>query len=185
MIYNPELHHRRSIRLKGYDYSQSGIYFVTICTKDKEHTFGIIKNGEIALNKYGNIVKNEWMKTPKIRKEIELHRFIVMPNHIHGIVEIIDGRGDRPVAPTGKPFTPPMAIPAIKEPGPKHKTIGSMVAGYKSTVTKQINILRNIPFAPVWQRNYYEHIIRNEESYYRISEFIKSNPMNWPDDIYN
>jgi REP element-mobilizing transposase RayT len=71
------------------------------------------------------------------------------------------------------------------EPGPKQKSIGSMVAGYKSTVTKQINILRNIPGAPEWQRNYYEHIIRNEESYYRISEYIKSNPMKWLDDIYH
>lgn len=105
MNFNPEIHHRHSIRLKGYDYSQSGLYFITLSTKNRQHIFGIIENGDILLNEYGNIVKNEWKRTAEIRKEIKLHAYIIMPNHIHGIVEITDGRVDvncrrcaRPVA---------------------------------------------------------------------------------------
>ncbi len=186
MKYNHEIHHRRSIRLKGYDYSQSGLYFITICTQNREHIFGTIENGKISLNEYGNIVKNEWIRTPKIRKEIELHEYIVMPNHIHGIVEITDGRGDvyyrrgdRPVAPTTT-----LIAPMVKS-GPKQNSIGSLIAGYKSSVTKQINILRGKPGVSIWQRNYYEQIIRNKRSYYQISEYIKSNPGKWQNDKYH
>jgi len=182
MKYNHDIHHRRSIRLKGYDYSQAGLYFITICTHNRENLFGEIvgANGicpEMVLNVYGEIVKNEWIKTTKIRSEIELYEFVVMPNHFHGIVEIRRGdrsaKGDQPVALT------------IKS-GPQQKSIGSLIAGYKSVVTKQINILRNIPGVSVWQRNYYEHVIRDEKSYLKIAEYIINNPLHWlEDDYYN
>lgn len=89
MKYNPDIHHRRSIRLKGYDYSQNGLYFITICTHNRHHLFGTITNDQMALNPIGKIAHDEWLKTESMRPNIRLHEFIVMPNHIHGIIEII------------------------------------------------------------------------------------------------
>ena len=89
MKYNPDIHHRRSIRLKGYDYSQNGLYFITICTQNREQLFGTITNSQMALNPMGEIAHNEWFKTESMRPNLRLHEFIVIPNHIHGIIEII------------------------------------------------------------------------------------------------
>ena len=95
MFYNPKIHHRKSIRLKGYDYSQAGAYFITICCHDRVCLFGEILNNEMVLNEWGIIAQNEWIKTKEIRKNVELDVFIVMPNHIHGILIINDiGRGE-------------------------------------------------------------------------------------------
>lgn len=177
MKYNPEIHHRRSMRLKGYDYSRAGAYFVTICTHDRECLFGEIVNGEMQENDYGRIVTAEWLRSTIIRAEIELGEFVTMPNHFHGIIHIVDDlRGDRPVAPT--PATPNPAI----VPGPQEKSIGAMMAGFKSAATKRINEFRQSPGAPMWQRNYYEHIIRDEEDYLRIAEYIGTNPQRWIED---
>jgi putative transposase len=193
MKFNPEIHHRRSIRLKGYDYSRNGAYFVTICSWNRECLFGEIpgiKTGkpEMILNNYGNIVRDEWMRTALIRKEIEIDEFIVMPNHFHGIVFIHD-RGDRlvaqmPMIKDNIKGRPPVA-PTEDRPGPRSKSIGSFLAGFKSSATKHINELRQTPGAPVWQRNYYERIIRNEIEYNRIYEYIIGNPANWNDDENN
>lgn len=180
MNYNPDIHHRpfdtahgrRSIRLKDYDYSQSGAYFVTVCTQNRECLFGEITDGEMVLNEFGKIVADEWIKTGEIRDEIELDAWVVMPNHFHGIVIIC--RGDRPVAPT------PAALP-----GPRPKSIGSLMSGFKSAVTKRINEIRNTPGISVWQRNYYEHIIRNEKSLENIRNYIIYNPAQWEEDENN
>src|SRR5690554_524293 len=97
MKYNPEKHHRCSIRLKGYDYSQPGLYFITLCVQNRHCLFGEIENGERICNEYGKIATTEWINTESIRDNIRLHEYIIMPNHIHGIIEIIrttDGRGD-------------------------------------------------------------------------------------------
>jgi putative transposase len=184
--------HRRSIRLKGYDYSLPGLYYITLCTKNREHLFGTIENNEILLNDAGRIARDEWARSPDIRHEIDLHEFVVMPNHMHGIVGIRcdandDCRGDRPVAPTDNPVTRTMPVARANDArpcGPAPKSIGSFIAGYKSSVTKKINVMRNTPGVPVWQRNYYEHIIRDEESCERIAEYIISNPVNWREDDY-
>jgi REP element-mobilizing transposase RayT len=171
-----KLHHRRSIRLADYDYSAEGGYYITIVTQGRVCLFGEVIDGNMHLNDFGKIVWEEWFRSTNIRHEIELDmdEFVVMPNHIHGIVYIIDdqGRGDRPVAPT-------------KPTGPPPKSIGSFVAGYKSAVTKRINILRNTPAFPVWQRNYYDHIITSELDYYNIANYINSNPLNWEIDDEN
>jgi hypothetical protein len=109
--YNPDIHHRKSIRLKGYDYSQAGEYFITLCCYDRQCWFGNIQNGEMTLNQFGQIASDEWIKSAQIRSEIKLHQFVVMPNHIHGIVEITNyalGRGDRSVA--QKSITAPISI---------------------------------------------------------------------------
>jgi REP element-mobilizing transposase RayT len=264
MKYNPNIHHRRSIRLKGYDYSQNGLYFITICTQNREHLFGTITNGQMALNPMGEIAHNEWFKTASMRPNIRLHEFIVMPNHIHGIIEIIPtpphpvrthcmrppdmpnhgqserlGRVQR--APTNAATTdnhgqsepghgqhagdivrthcmrppdmpstadnhgqsepgrvqhagdivrthcmrPHDAPPITNNHGQRAPTVGDIVRGYKSAVTKRINEIRNISGVPVWQRNYHEHIIRNEIAYLRISEYIQANPRRWQDDNYH
>lgn len=172
---------RRSIRLQGYDYSRAGAYFITICTQDRACLFGEVVDGKMRLNECGNIVRHEWFRSAEIRHEIVLFpdEFVVMPNHIHGIVRIVQShdadhrRGDRPVAPTKPPH------------GPEKHSVASLVAGFKSAVTKRINALRGTPGLPVWQRNYYEHIIRDEESLNRIRQYILDNPARWAFDREN
>ncbi len=167
--YNPNIHHRRSIRLSSYDYAQAGAYFVTLCAHRRECLFGTIDNDAMVLNGYGEIVREE-LKSSEIRLEIRLGEYVIMPNHFHAIVCIVnnrnDRRGDRPVAPTG----------------PTPQSIGALIAGFKSAVTKRINAIRNTPSISVWQRNYYEHIIRNETDYYRIAKYITDNPRCWRED---
>ena len=198
-IYNPDRHHRRSIRLRGYDYSRAGAYFLTICTHQQTMLFGEIIDGEMALNELGHIVEQEWAESERIRAEIQLDEWVVMPNHFHGIVWIsrdveIDaqhfGRGDRPVAPTSTSVNHPaqLDIPTstpVVPTGPKSKSIGALVAGFKSAVTKSINTIRRTPGSPVWQRNYYEHVIRDEAALNRIRQYIIENPALWDKDMYN
>lgn len=172
--FNPHIHHRHTIRLAGYDYSRAGAYFLTLCAHHHKNIFGTIVDDRIELNACGRIVHNEWLKSAKIRWEIELDEFIIMPDHLHGIVIIhdIDRRGDRPVAPT------------VVKPGPRSKTIGAMIAGFKSAVTTQINQIRKTPMCPVWQRNYYEHVIRDEKDLSYIREYVVNNPKYWAYDEY-
>ncbi len=189
MPYNPLIHNRQSIRLPGYDYSSEGYYFLTICTHHHQQIFGKINNCMMNLNQLGQFVHNEWKKSVIIRTEIELGAFIIMPNHMHAIVHITR-RGFRPNAPTMDAHTPP--ITAMNAPttnantpsGLQPKTIGSLVAGFKSSVTKQINIIRKSPGEPVWQRNYWDHIIRTDESYDQIEDYIINNPSNWYNDKF-
>jgi putative transposase len=176
MKYNPQIHHRRSIRLKGYDYSQAGAYFITICTKNRKCLFGQVVNGEMILNEMGQIAYNEWLKTPELRPNVSLDVFVIMPNHVHGIIVIIDmGEFDSPIPPPSADMPPtPFRSPS--------NNIGAIVRRYKSSVTKQINLLNYSGSA--WHRNYHEHIIRNEESYHRISDYIINNPKKWNDDKF-
>jgi len=186
------IHHRRSIRLKGYDYTLAGFYFITICTHQRQSLFGEIIDGEMRLNSLGRIVQDEWTKTAVIRPEIELGEFVIMPNHIHGIIIIHESVGayghtplqNDPNAPSN--HTPqhdesysPANPSAFRSPS---RTIGAVVRGYKSAVTKQVNLLRDAPGVPVWQRNYYEHIIRDEKSHLEIALYILDNPINWQKD---
>ncbi len=166
---------RKSIRLKGYDYARPGAYFITLCAKNRICLFGHINDRKMCLNETGKIVAEEWGKSAKIRQEIELDVFCIMPNHLHGIVWIksnsVDCRGDRPVAPTAR--------------GPHQKSIGGLVGGVKSAVTKRINLVRGTPGLPVWQRNYYEHIIRDEASLNQLRQYITDNPLRWQEDPEN
>ncbi len=166
MQYRSEKHYRRSIRLKEYDYSHTGAYFVTICAYNGESLFGKIIDGKMQLNEFGWVINEEWLRSNNLRKEIELDEFVVMPNHLHGIVFITESN----VGATGRSPLPK---------GPKPKSIGAFIAGFKSAATKSINKIRATPGMPVWQRNYFEHIIRNEESLNRIREYILANPLTW------
>lgn len=170
---------RRSIRLPGYDYSQAGYYFVTICCYQRKCLLGEIINGTMRLNQYGEIVQKEWLKSAVIRTEISLDEFIVMPNHFHGIVIINPvGANINPVGANGCSPLPESSKKPIM-PLMKPKSLSSLMAGFKSSVTKQINIIRNTPGTKVWQRNYYEHIIRDEKALNNIRQYIINNPMSW------
>ena len=272
--YDPNIHHRRSIRLKGYDYSQMGVYFITICCQDRTCLFGDVVDGEMVLNEYGRIALEEWIKTTTIRPNVELREFVIMPNHIHAIIRFI-GEGECN-SPNGKVElrTPENLMDAFNTPQPSSctclndqrrgeshspnenenlcapietgecnsnqqrgecnlnqqrgecnsnqqtgecnsnqqrgecnsnqqrgecnsnqqtgecnsplrgpsQTVGAVVRGYKSAVTKKLNELGI--GCSVWQRNYYEHIIRNEQSYINIAEYIIKNPAKWQEDRF-
>jgi putative transposase len=187
MKYNPDIHHRRSIRLKGYDYSQAGAYFVTICICNKECLLGDIVDGEMRLSNYGNIAKKCWDDLPNHYSYIGLDAFIIMPNHVHGIIVIdyIVGAGFKPAR-----FKPALLDNHVVnnraglKPAPTTKYYGlpEIVRAFKTFSSRQINRVRNTPGVPVWQRNYYEHIIRNESELYKIREYIVGNSLNWKDD---
>ncbi|MBE7411049.1 MAG: hypothetical protein L6Q54_11020 [Leptospiraceae bacterium] len=175
MSYNPKIHKRRPIRLKGYDYSQAGLYFITICCKNKEYLFGNIANGEMVLNDAGKIANQFWMDIPNHFPNAKLHEYVVMPNHVHGIIELIENH--HPPRPYSQNQFQKM-IP---------RSISSIVKGYKIGVTKWFRnaSMDDFPIErAIWQRNYYEHIIRNEQLYWTISKYIKNNPANWHDDEY-
>jgi putative transposase len=196
MRYDSERHHRRSIRLKGYDYRQVGGYFITLVTQDRACLFGEVVDGEMRMNEYGQIAWEEWFRSAEIRREIRLYpdEFVVMPNHIHGIVWIVEphvgATGPSPLPNHSSPNQPPplpngLFLPSSHPRGPARQSLSSFIGGYKSAVTKQINALRGAPGAPVWQRNYYEHIIRNEDDLEAIRYYILTNPSRWHEDREN
>jgi REP element-mobilizing transposase RayT len=179
MKFDPEKHHRQSIRLRDYNYSQPGYYFLTICTYKKQCWFGEIKNDQMYINQIGKIVANEWLNTPKIRPNFQLDEWVIMPNHLHGIViinERISGLVDEKITLWGA-----RNAPLRQEPN----SISSFVAGFKSAATKRINLLRDNRDIPIWQRNHYESIIRDEQSLITIQEYIKNNPCQWQKDSDN
>jgi putative transposase len=180
--YNPKIHNRQSNRLKGYDYSACGLYFITICCQNMEHRFGNvvkIKNLHDAImdfNEPGNMVNKEWLNLKTRFPNIELHEFQTMPNHFHGIIEILDvADGHRPTDDTEKP---------------KNNTICDMMDAFKSlTTVAYINGVKNLNWPQfdkkLWQRNFHDHIIRNETEYIRISNYILNNPSKWHEDKFN
>jgi len=183
MTDQPKEHHRRSLRLKGYDYSQAGAYFVTICAYGKACLFGEIESGVMRLNEYGEIVASEWMKSAELRLEIDCGEFVVMPNHFHGIVCIVGAYGNTPISCDEKKMVSSRNKGVLPyAPTSPSRNVGSMVRGFKGATSRRINQLRNTPGASVWQRNYYEHIIRDEADYNRIAEYVTYNPQRWMED---
>jgi putative transposase len=195
MKFDPKKHHRESVRMKGYDYSLAGAYFITLVTYQREMLFGGIINEEIKLNHRGEIVQEEWFRSADIRREIRLYpeEFVVMPNHIHGIVWIVDdisknvgadidvganGRDKNVVGATGQsPLRPNYPH------GPAKQSLSSFIVGFKSAVTKRIRDELNE--TGIWQRNYYDRIIRNDRELDAIRKYIQTNPMNWAKDDEN
>ncbi|MRR09433.1 hypothetical protein EG831_05025 [bacterium] len=174
--------HRSSIRLQGYDYSAAGAYYVTICTHDRSCLFGDVVGGVMIMNECGRIVEQELIRTPTIRREIRLDTWVVMPNHVHVIIVIDDvGSQDVAVQPVGATGRSPLPAPR----GPSPRSLGSFIAGFKSSVTMRINQHQNTPGHPVWQRNYYEHVVRNGRSYDTIKRYVLENPLHWGQDAEN
>ena len=184
--YDPAIHHRRSIRLQCYDYTQIGLYFITICCHDKICYFGKIENGEIVLNDFGKIAYNELVKLPERYPDVLSDVFQIMPNHVHAIIEIVGAT--LAVAQNTDSIRTEMHVGtrAGASPAPTVQyTVGNIIGAYKSRVANQcLEILKfhNKHMGKLWQRNYYEHIIRNDESYHNIVDYIINNPVNWEKD---
>ena len=163
MNHNGRKYYRRNLRLKGYDYSRPGAYFITICTHERQFLFGEISDGKMLLNRYGRVAHNQWRSLPRNRTGVNIDAFVVMPNHIHGIL-VIRSKVAKP---------------------DKRCSIPEIVRGYKTFSSRRINEIRGKPGEPTWQKNYWEHIIRNQDSFERIRNYIISNPLRWHLDIEN
>ncbi len=180
--FDPKIHHRRSIRLQGYDYSQAGAYFVTIVTWQREFLLGEIVNGEMMLSRYGAIVQKWWLEIPVHFPNVETGAFAIMPNHVHGNIFILTGRGAVP-APEDNMIrdvqggeTPPLRRP----------TLGQIIAYFKYQSTKEMNTVENAGVVTkFWQRNYYEHVIRSEKDLQNKTDYIEANPLLWDEDDEN
>jgi REP element-mobilizing transposase RayT len=201
-------HHRRSIRLQGYDYSQAGAYFVTIVAWHRECLFGEIVDGEMKSNRYGEIIQKWWGEIPVHFPNVETGAFIIMPNHIHGIMIITEDRRGAVPAPNNKPNLNSMASSQKQgeiigqdetmkqdvslqrggETAPLHhrRTLGQVVAYFKYQSTKEMNLLDGTGvITKFWQRNYHDRIIRNEREMDAIWQYIETNPSAWEDDEEN
>ena len=193
MKFDPQKHHRKSIRLQGYDYSQAGAYFVTIVAWGRECLFGEIADGEMKLNNAGKIVGWEWLELPKRLRYIELGVYVVMPNHFHGILIFHEtvgatrqGLTDTPFSKTPFPNKTTDGIDGSPLPrGPKPASLGAVMAQFKSRATKRLWKIPELKDTPIWQRNYYEHIIRNEKDLQNKTDYIESNPVLWDEDDVN
>lgn len=196
MAYNPIVHHRKSIRLKDYDYSQAGRYYVTIVTQGRECVFGEIAVGEVALNEAGRMVMKWWNELPNKFPTITLGEFVVMPNHFHGIIIIHENvgadlrvcPGERTATGAGEQIDSGAHTGA---PLPRPRTPLSQIVQWFKTMTTN-EYLRGVkqfkwpPFeGKLWQRNYYEHIIRNQRDYERIAHYMAVNPAKWDTDTEN
>jgi REP element-mobilizing transposase RayT len=178
MKYNPDIHHRSSIRLKGYDYSQPGAYFVTLVTHQRQCLFGQIVDGKMQLNEWGEITNQCWMEIPIHYPNVLLDAFVIMPNHVHGIIILNEYNLNDSIV-VGVQNLEPLQQQS-QQNSYQHiipKSIGSIVRGFKIGVTQWFR--QNTDIYNVWQRNYYEHIIRNEKEMTRIREYIMNNPLNW------
>jgi REP-associated tyrosine transposase len=209
-VFDPKKYHRRSIRLSGYDYAQAGAYFITIVTWQRGCLFGEIREEDVSLNPYGELAENEWRRLEERFRQVRVDEFVVMPNHVHGILEIADvGAGQEEAFMSGKvSFAPPLRetkneirragqqddletgldffAPPLRDTSIlKSGSLGAIVGAYKATTARLINGLRGIRGAPVWQRNYYEHIIRDEGEWEAIRAYIRNNPFEWEMDLEN
>ena len=162
------LPNRRSLRLHGYDYRSSGAYFVTICTAEKRPLFGMVRDGSVQLNELGQVADNCWKQIERVRSGVALDAYIVMPNHIHGIL-LFSEEASAANAPT-----------AARELAAG--SLGAILGQYKSIVTKRSQLTRSPPKGPIWQRNYFDHIIRSAASLEKIRQYIVENPARWVDD---
>ena len=169
MKYDPHKHHRRSIRLKGYDYTQNGAYFVTICTWQRQSLFGAIVSSQMQLTRYGEIIELYWDNLIKHHRHVELDQFVIMPNHVHGIILLTDNQLIANNDLWGR----------SNQSRPQRHGLPEIIRGFKTFSARSINRHRKLTGVSVWQRGYYEHIIRSQESLQRIREYIINNPVNW------
>jgi REP element-mobilizing transposase RayT len=191
--FDPKIHHRRSIRLQEYDYSQVGAYFVTMVTWQRESLFGKVVNGEMLMNKFGKIVEWEWLDLPKRLSYVGLGSHMVMPNHFHGILFIHETVGatrhGQTISLSGKEPSPTSISEGMDGSplphGPKPASLGAIIAQFKSRVTKRIWKSPEFKNTPIWQRNYYEHIIRDEKDLQNKTDYIEANPLLWDEDDEN
>ena len=181
MTFNNSSPHRQSIRLPDFDYSQPGAYFVTIVTQDRKMLFGQIVGGEMELNDIGRMVRAAWIAIPEHYPMVELGEFVIMPNHFHGIIAICVGEsqginvGARHAVP--RPFSEKEGFGK-----PVSGSISTILRSFKSATTKAFHEFFGHAEESLWQRSFYEHVIRNERDYQAISDYILANPLNWEKD---
>jgi len=180
MKYDPDIHHRRSIRLRGYDYSVAGVYFVTVCTQERECLFGEIVAGEMQMNDAGQIVESVWNDLPVRYPGVAVDVYVVMPNHFHGIVVLIN-----------EPVGAPLAAPSNQRDGEMDQgaasgapTLGTVIRAFKSISAIAVNRITERS-GRLWQRNYYERVIRNEQEWQQAGQYIIDNPQKWDLDREN
>ncbi|MEW6490588.1 MAG: transposase [Thermodesulfobacteriota bacterium] len=166
-----DLPHRRSSRLPSFDYAQAGAYFVTVCTAGRRLVFGTVAGPTVDLNGVGRIIEEEWKRTAVLRPGVELDAFVVMPNHLHAVV----------LLPCGGSASAADRLRFQRSP----RTLGSLVAGFKAAATARVNALRGTPGASVWQRGYFEHVVRDDAALDRIRTYISDNPLQWSLDREN
>ena len=195
MKYSPEIYHRKSIRLKNYDYSLEGLYFITICCQNREHLFGEIVKGKMILNNAGFMIQRIYEELPKYFEKIEIGEYVIMPNHFHCVIEIVDlvlNVGAESISAQIKNkndiYNQNTLLNRVDiESTPT--TIPNIIQTFKRyTTIEYIKMVKNNQLPNfdkrIWQKNYYEHIIRNEEEYTKISKYIENNPTKWDEDKY-
>ncbi len=174
---------RNSLRLRSYDYSNSGAYFITICSYKREEIFGEIENGLMHINDFGKIVQDCWHQIPENYENIKLDDFVIMPNHIHGIIWIVGAIQESPEDNTTQDNGVILELPLRIE---RRKMLISKIIGrFKMNSSKLINNIRNSKGSHVWQRSYYDHIIRDEGDLNNTKRYIQNNPINWDKDENN
>jgi putative transposase len=196
--FDPRKHHRRSIRLRGYDYSGEGLYFVTICTHEREQALGEIRDGRMVLSGFGEIAKRCWEEIPGHFENVDLGEYVIMPNHVHGVILLRDiPRRDKVTSSLHDVATSDPQQSTTKSEGDgsetesqrsiitRPPTLGQIVASFKYQSTKSINVIRDTPGTRFWPRNYYEHIIRDGDDLDRIRNYIASNVYRWAEDREN
>jgi REP-associated tyrosine transposase len=174
MTYDPERHHRRSVRLKEYDYASNGAYFVTLCTAGRVENLAKIADGQVQLSSLGDIADQCWKAIPQHFPSVELDAYVIMPNHMHSIFVIASDNdvGARHASPS-------------QPSGVDPRSAGAIVGSFKSAATRLVNKMRKTPGAALWQRNYYERVIRNEGELRALREYIANNPLKWEMDEDN
>ncbi len=183
VAFDPERHHRRTIRMPAYDYSAEAVYFVTICTKGRKLLFGNVKNGGMAMNELGWFVWEEWERSAEMRKEVQVGAFVVMPNHLHSIVTTNPEKISTAFALDRKSFNASTRVNAPVRLQPR--SLGSFIGGYKAATTRHYNRLIGTADTPLWQRNYYERVVRSETAMEKIWAYIETNPLQWTTDREN
>ena len=184
----PEKYHRQSIRMKGYDYTLPGAYFVTLLSQNRVCLFGEVENGEIKLSKIGQLVIDCWYGIPKMFNNVELDEFVLMPNHLHGIFFIneADGKGEAfsDLQYAKDALSSENASP-LQPRGTQSGSLSAVVQNFKSVSTRMVNKRYFKPGNKIWQRNYYDRIIRNDRELNAIRQYILDNPLNWEMDKEN
>jgi REP element-mobilizing transposase RayT len=165
--HDPEGHRCRSIRLPGYDYAQPGAYFVTICIHGRECVLGEVVDDRVTLSPFGEVVDECWRDLPSHFRELLLDRFAVTPHHVHGILVLV-----------GATHASPLPVGTTAH-GPRSGSLAAIVGSFKSATTRRVNRVRGAPQAPLWQRGYYEHVIRDEGDLEKIRTYVAQNPLSW------
>ena len=181
MPYNPEQHHRRSIRLRGYDYSSPGYYFVTVCTQQRRFLYGAVVDADMQLNDAGQMVERWWQRLAEKFVQVELDEHVTMPNHFHGIIVVVDSRRGAPMCAPSRGRSDEVSLPE------KRVSLGEIVQWFKTMTTNEF--IRGVKESgwprfdrKLWQRDYFEHVIRDEKSLNNIRRYIRANPLMWPHD---